>query len=62
MLTGRDWTGAADWVDTLLAPLAVHGSIVIVRNAAAGDVDRRVQQERATRACVTRRRDVALGV
>ena len=48
LLTSRNWTGGPDWVDTLLAPLAVIGSIVIVRNAAAADIDRRAQQERVT--------------
>ncbi len=54
VLTGRDWTGGADWVDTLLAPLAVHGSIVIVRNGTPGDRERRVRQERATNVVLER--------
>ncbi len=48
MLTAREWTGGPDWVDALVAPLAVHGSLVIVRNGTPGDRERRVRQERAT--------------
>jgi len=49
VLTARDWTGPADWVDTLLAPLSVGGSVVYVRNAAdAAVLTRRAEQERAT--------------
>jgi uncharacterized protein (TIGR03089 family) len=46
LLTGRDWHGPRDWVDLLLAPLAVGGSIVLVRDGA--DLERRRVQERAT--------------
>jgi uncharacterized protein (TIGR03089 family) len=46
VVTGRPWYGPPDWVDTLLAPLAVGGSIVFVRNGA--DLARRQAQERAT--------------
>ena len=48
LLTTRDWDGPADWIDAVLAPLAVGGSLVIVRNADDATVARRVQQERAT--------------
>lgn len=48
VLTARQWNGPADWVDTLLAPLAVGGSIVYVHNAADESVlARRADQERA---------------
>jgi hypothetical protein len=46
LLTGRDWHGPRDWVDLLLAPLVVGGSIVLVRDGA--DLERRRVQERAT--------------
>jgi uncharacterized protein (TIGR03089 family) len=47
-LTTRDWHGHNDWVDTVLAPLAVGGSIVIVGNCTDEDVvTRRMAQERA---------------
>ena len=49
LLTTRDWAGPADWIDTLLVPLVVGGSIVYVRNAPDDElVARRMQQERAT--------------
>jgi hypothetical protein len=49
VLTARDWAGPSAWLDTLLAPLAVGGSVVYVRNAADDSVlARRVEQERAT--------------
>lgn len=48
LLSTRDWNRATDWVDAVLAPLAVGGSLVIVRNADDETVARRVQQERAT--------------
>lgn len=48
VLTTRDWHGAADWLDTLLVPLVVGGSVVYVRNCADPDVlARRLDQERA---------------
>jgi hypothetical protein len=48
-LTTRSWTRAADWIDTVLAPLAVGGSIVIVANCVDEDVlQRRMAQERAS--------------
>ncbi|MDQ2749398.1 MAG: TIGR03089 family protein [Actinomycetota bacterium] len=49
VLSTRDWTGPADWIDTLLAPLAVGGSAVYVRNCADPAVlERRAAQERVT--------------
>lgn len=48
MLTSRRWQSPADWIDTLLAPLAVGGSVVYVRNAPDEEtVRRRGEQERA---------------
>jgi uncharacterized protein (TIGR03089 family) len=48
-LTTRTWASADDWVDTVLAPIAVGGSVVIVANCADEDVlARRMSQERAT--------------
>ena len=45
----RDWTGPADWMDTLLAPLAVGGSVVYVRNCPDhATLARRAAQEQAT--------------
>lgn len=44
VLTTRD-----DWLDALLVPLAVGGSLVIVRNAGADVVARRAEQERVSR-------------
>jgi uncharacterized protein (TIGR03089 family) len=46
LITGRDWHGPRDWVDLLVAPLVVGGSIVFVRNGS--DLERRRVQERAT--------------
>jgi hypothetical protein len=49
VLSTREWQGPADWIDTLLAPLAVGGSVVYVRNCADPAVlERRAGQERAT--------------
>jgi uncharacterized protein (TIGR03089 family) len=49
VLVVRDWAGPADWVDTLLAPLAVGGSVVYVRNTDDPAVlARRAAQERVT--------------
>jgi uncharacterized protein (TIGR03089 family) len=47
LLTTADWTTSADWLDALFVPLAVGGSLVIVRNAADDVVERRMSQERA---------------
>jgi uncharacterized protein (TIGR03089 family) len=49
LLTTRRWSGPDDWLQAVLAPLAVHGSVVIVTNASADVVQRRAEQERATR-------------
>ncbi|MEP6598384.1 MAG: TIGR03089 family protein [Actinomycetota bacterium] len=48
VLTGRSWHGTQDWIETVLAPLAMTGSLVIVRNATAQLLERRREQERAT--------------
>ena len=49
VLSTRSWTGAADWIDTLLAPLAVGGSVVYVRNCGDDEtLERRAAQERVT--------------
>lgn len=48
LLTTQDWYSPSDWFDAVLAPLAVGGSLVIVRNADDDVVARRVDQERVT--------------
>ena len=49
VLTTRPWAGPDDWVETLLAPLAVGGSVVYVRNGDDPDgLARRMAQERCT--------------
>jgi hypothetical protein len=48
VLTTREWHGPDDWIDALLAPLSVGGSLVIVRGGTAEVVARRAGQERAT--------------
>jgi uncharacterized protein (TIGR03089 family) len=48
IITSRGWHSARDWVDTLLAPLTVGGSLVIVRGASPDVLARRAEQERAT--------------
>jgi uncharacterized protein (TIGR03089 family) len=48
IVTGRDWRRPDDWIDTLLAPLAVGGSLVLVRGASAETLQRRAEQEHAT--------------
>jgi uncharacterized protein (TIGR03089 family) len=49
LLTTHDWAEPVDWVDAVLAPLAVGGSVVIVRNGSDETVlERRMSQERAT--------------
>ena len=40
--------GRADWIDTLLAPLAVGGSVVFVAQCRAAVLDRRADSERVT--------------
>jgi len=47
MWTGP-WTGPADWLAALLAPLAVGGSTVLVRNPDQAALDRRAAAERVT--------------
>lgn len=49
LLTTRSWTSPQEWIDTVLAPVAVGGSLVIVANCPDEDViARRMHQERAT--------------
>jgi uncharacterized protein (TIGR03089 family) len=49
VLTVRAWGSPDDWSETLFAPLAVGGSLVVVANAADTDVlERRAAQERVT--------------
>ncbi|MFN2518013.1 MAG: TIGR03089 family protein [Jatrophihabitantaceae bacterium] len=49
VLSTRDWNSEADWLDTLLAPLALGGSVVYLRNCFDSAVlERRVAQERVT--------------
>lgn len=48
VLTTREWDGPQAWLDTLLAPLAVGGSVVYLRNCPdAATLARRLEQERA---------------
>ncbi|MGN6608429.1 MAG: TIGR03089 family protein [Jatrophihabitans sp.] len=49
VLTTRAWTSADDWIDTVVAPLVVGGSLVLLTGPADDAlVARRVGQERAT--------------
>lgn len=49
VLSAREWSGPADWIDSLLAPLAVAGSVVYVRNCPdETTLQRRYDQERCT--------------
>lgn len=48
VITAREWRSSAEWIDTLLAPLTVGGSLVIVRGASPETMQRRAEQERAT--------------
>jgi uncharacterized protein (TIGR03089 family) len=49
VLTTRAWESPDDWIATVLAPIAVGGSVVIVANCADEDViAKRMSQERAT--------------
>jgi uncharacterized protein (TIGR03089 family) len=48
VLSTRSWATAEDWIDTLLAPLAVQGSVVYVVNAEPDVLERRAGQERVT--------------
>jgi hypothetical protein len=47
ILTDRDWATPDDLIDLLFVPLAVGGSLVLVRNAAEDVLARRAGQERA---------------
>ncbi|MDP9118010.1 MAG: TIGR03089 family protein [Actinomycetota bacterium] len=49
VLSTTPWIGADSWIDTLLAPLAVGGSVVYIRNCDDEEVlARRTAQERVT--------------
>jgi uncharacterized protein (TIGR03089 family) len=49
LLTTREWRTPDDWVETVLAPVAVGGSVVLVANCTDETVlERRMAQERAT--------------
>lgn len=49
VLTTRRWNSEADWIEAVLAPVAVGGSLVIVANCAdEALLERRMAQERAT--------------
>jgi uncharacterized protein (TIGR03089 family) len=48
VLSTRQWTSAQGWVDALLAPLAVRGSVVMVRNPEPGTIESLITQERIT--------------
>ena len=48
ILVTREWHGSDDWTLALLVPLALGGSVVLVRNADDETVARRAGQERAT--------------
>jgi uncharacterized protein (TIGR03089 family) len=47
IITAREWRRPDDWVDTVLVPLAVAGSLVLVRGAAPEVMARRAVQEGA---------------
>ena len=47
LLSTRDWSGPQDWLDAVLVPLVVGGSLVLVRHADRDLVERRRTQERA---------------
>lgn len=46
LLTTADWTGTDSWIDALFVPLAIGGSVVLVRNASEETLTRRAEQER----------------
>jgi uncharacterized protein (TIGR03089 family) len=49
LLTTRPWATPEDWIDAVLAPAAVRGSLVIVANCTDEDLlAKRMGQERAT--------------
>jgi uncharacterized protein (TIGR03089 family) len=48
VLTTRSWTSPDDWIETVLAPIAVGGSVVLVAHCTDETVlERRMGQERA---------------
>jgi uncharacterized protein (TIGR03089 family) len=49
LLSTRVWREPGDWIDTLLVPLVLGGSVVIVANADDDTIERRLNQERAVR-------------
>ncbi len=48
LLVTRPWTQPSDWIDSLVSPLAVGGSVVLVANADASKLERHATQERST--------------
>jgi uncharacterized protein (TIGR03089 family) len=49
VLTTRAWASPDDWIATVLAPIAVGGSVVMIANCADEDaIAKRMDQERAT--------------
>jgi uncharacterized protein (TIGR03089 family) len=48
VLSERRWSDSSDWIDTLLAPLTVSASVVLVANAYPVRRDRRIEQEQVT--------------
>jgi uncharacterized protein (TIGR03089 family) len=48
LLYDRAWTGPADWIDAVVAPLVVGGSVVLVANADPAKRARRIEQEQVT--------------
>jgi uncharacterized protein (TIGR03089 family) len=48
LLSVRPWTTPSDWIDAVIAPLTVGGSVVLVANADAERIERHATQERAT--------------
>ncbi len=48
VLYEQPWTGPAEWIDALLAPMAVKGSLVLVANADPARRERRIEQEQVT--------------
>jgi uncharacterized protein (TIGR03089 family) len=48
LLSTHSWSGPDDWIDDVLAPLAVGGSVVFVVNASDDVLARRADQERVT--------------
>jgi uncharacterized protein (TIGR03089 family) len=48
LLSTRTWTAPVDWVDAVVVPLTVAGSVVLIANADPDRVERHTAQERAT--------------